>query len=66
MVPEGQDELTLASEDAAEKVWMPSVDITNRIVTRFDCILFLVTIVRDGKVTKVERTLAVIKNKFML
>jgi len=66
LVPEGQDEFTLASEDAAEKLWMPSVDITNRIVTRFDRISSSVTIARDGKVTKVERTLAVIKNKFIL
>jgi len=65
-VPQGQEELTLAADDAADRIWTPKVEITNRIERRFDRISSSVTIGKDGKVTKVERTLAVIKNKLLL
>jgi len=66
LLPSGQDELSLAGKDAAGKLWMPSVEITNRLDKSFDRISSSVTISRDGTVTKVERTLAVIKNRFFL
>lgn len=66
MVPNGQDDVTLASEEASQKVWMPEVEITNRVARRFDRISSSVTIARTGTITQVERTLAVVKNKFVL
>jgi hypothetical protein len=66
LVPAGQEEFTFSDEDAALKLWTPSVEIENKVADRSDRISSAVTIGRDGKITKVERTLAVIKNKLVL
>lgn len=66
LVPDGQDELTLSLDVAQRRIWMPQVEIANTIAEKFELIFASVSIGKDGKVTQVQRSLAVVKNKFPL
>jgi len=66
MVPIGLEDFTLSDAESIGNVWTPGVEITNGAGQRFDRISSSVTIAKDGKVTQVERVLAVIKNRFIL
>eukprot|EP00427_Karlodinium_veneficum_P006375 CAMPEP_0169179858 /NCGR_PEP_ID=MMETSP1015-20121227/67871_1 /TAXON_ID=342587 /ORGANISM="Karlodinium micrum, Strain CCMP2283" /LENGTH=559 /DNA_ID=CAMNT_0009254947 /DNA_START=23 /DNA_END=1700 /DNA_ORIENTATION=+ len=66
LVPSGQDSITMSSEAAATKIWLPEVEITNKVDRDSNLISSSFTVSKDGMVTLVERNLAVIRNKFEL
>jgi hypothetical protein len=66
LLQEGQQSMTLSSKEASKKLWLPDVAITNRDIRRIEIISSSVEIGSGGSVTKLERSLVVIKNKFDL
>lgn len=64
LIPQKVKVLTLSQENARQRLWMPDIEITNRGIRGYEKISTSISINRDGLVTKVERSLAVIKNKF--
>lgn len=64
LIPDGTDSITLSAKDAAKALWMPEVVITNREIRKFELISTSVTVSAGGNVTKVERSLCMMKNKY--
>lgn len=57
--------ITLSEQDAKQKMWMPEMGVTNRDVRGIEVLSTAVTVSTGGKVLKVQRVLAVLKNKFV-
>jgi len=66
LIPSGQTIMTLATSEAKSKMWLPDIWITNKIAHKSDLISSSLTIASNGTVSLVERTYAVIKNRFAL
>lgn len=64
LIPDGASDLTLSAKDASSTLWMPEVVITNVDIRKLQPISTSVTVEDGGSVTKVERSLAVMRNKF--
>jgi hypothetical protein len=64
LVPQGHQSITLAPRSAKKKMWLPDVGISNRALNGIDVISTAYTVEKTGVITKVERVLAVLKNKF--
>ncbi|CAK9106587.1 Proton-gated ion channel, partial [Durusdinium trenchii] len=64
VIPEGQDETRLSSEDARNVMWLPDIGVTNRDFKNLEVISSSVKVWKDGRVTKVERLLATMTNDF--
>jgi len=66
MMPAGQDHFTLSEGESIGTIWTPGINITNGAGSRSDRISSSLTIHKDGRVTQVERVIAVVKTKFIL
>jgi len=66
LVPAGLQSVTLPPHVARKKIWLPDVGISNRALKGIDVISTAFIIEKSGLVTKVERVLGVIKNKFFV
>lgn len=66
LVPSGQDSISMSAEDARLKIWLPEVEISNKVDRESNLISSSFTISKDGTVTLVERSFVVIRNKFEL
>jgi hypothetical protein len=66
LVPAGMDEVSMSAKEAAGKIWMPEVAITNRDIKRIDVISTAVTITNTGEVSKIERSIVVCNNVYEL
>lgn len=66
LVPAGLESVTLPPHIARKKIWLPDVGISNRAIKGIDVISTAFIIEKSGLVTKVERVLGVIKNKFFI
>merc|ERR1719424_445307 len=66
LVPSGMTKLSMSGKLALKKIWMPEVVITNRDIRKLETISTTVTIFKTGLVTKVERAVVVINNKYKL
>lgn len=64
LVPDGVQVLTLASDGAASKMWLPDVTVTNRVIGGQEIISSAISITANGEVTKTERMVVVCKNDF--
>mmetsp|Transcript_99536 Transcript_99536/g.177220 ORF Transcript_99536/g.177220 Transcript_99536/m.177220 type:complete len:486 (-) Transcript_99536:128-1585(-) len=64
VIPSGLESLTLSQEHAQTKLWMPEVAVTNRDIGGVEVLSTSVTIKSDGDVTKIQRVLGRLKNKF--
>jgi hypothetical protein len=64
LVPAGQDTITLSDDEAKVQMWLPQIEITDKV--DLNSIASSLTVGRDGIVTKVERSLVVVKNRFAL
>lgn len=66
LIPKGMDDLTLSKRESEMKIWLPMMAVTNRDIKKYDLISTAVMINRKGEVFKVERSQAIIKNKYIL
>jgi len=66
LIPKGMDDLTLSKRESEMKLWLPMMAVTNRDIKKYDLISTAVMINRKGEVFKVERSQAIIKNKYIL
>jgi hypothetical protein len=57
LLPPNVSSLTLSSEDAKTKMWLPSIAVTNRAHDGDDLISSSVQITKGGQVTKIDRLL---------
>lgn len=66
LLPSGQKSLTLSEKDSKSKLWLPDVAITNHNIKGYELISTSVTVNSSGTVTKVERSLSIIKNRYVV
>lgn len=66
LIPKGADQLSMAWNQALQKVWMPGIVLTNRDIEKYEIVSASVTIFRTGEVLRVERAQARIMKKFQL
>lgn len=66
LVRDGLKSVALPTKKAAGKMWLPDTAITNRAKGGTDIISSQIFVSKSGEVTKVERVLANVKNKFDL
>jgi len=64
LLPSGQNSLTLSDKDSKAKLWLPDVAITNHNIKGYELISTSVTVNSSGTVTKVERSISIIKNRY--
>jgi len=66
LIPKGQTSVTLTDEEAKGKLWLPDIEITNRDFGEQSHKLVSTTVATDGLVSRVERSLAMIRHKYVL
>lgn len=66
LIPEGQDQLSIAWRQAVKLLWMPGIVVTNRDIEKYEIVSASVTVFRSGEVLRVERAQARIMMKFKL
>jgi len=66
LLPEGLDQMSMAWDQALERLWMPGIVVTNRDIRKYEIISASVTIFRTGEVLRVERAQARVMKKFEL
>jgi len=66
LIPKGLEDLTLSKKESEMKIWLPMMAVTNRDIKKYDLISTAVMINKKGEVFKVERSQAIVKNKYVL
>mmetsp|Transcript_78542 Transcript_78542/g.168306 ORF Transcript_78542/g.168306 Transcript_78542/m.168306 type:complete len:464 (+) Transcript_78542:97-1488(+) len=66
LLPSGQTSLTLSEAEFRHMLWLPNVAVTNHVVHGYEVISTSVSVNSSGTVTKVERSISVIKNQYEL
>jgi len=66
LIPAGMDSMTLSKKESENQIWLPGMVVTNRDIKKYDLISTAVFINKKGEVFKVERSTAIVKNKFIL
>lgn len=64
LIPTGSKNVSIPADAAAKKMWLPSVAVTNRAIGGLNEISSMVSVATGGKITKVDRVQATIKNDF--
>lgn len=66
LIPAHLDKLTMSTEEASSKVWMPEIGISNRDIDKYEIISSAVSIFKTGEVLRVERAQVRISELFEL
>lgn len=66
LIPSDLDSMTISSDVARKKMWMPDVVVTNRDIDRYEILSSSVTLNRNGQAVKIERVHVKICEKFVL
>jgi hypothetical protein len=66
LIPAGQYSMTMSGTEAKSKMWLPDIWVTNKVAHKSDVISVNLNVFSNGTVNMVERSFAVVKNRFQL